>query len=477
MTLSGKLSAAPSSLAIRLTRPLVTAVVTVWALSTGLVVWYVDSQIQHNFDTELVESAHRQLYPALLDIRRARTKGLLTEGGTITMGEVPGDGLPEPLLLQLRTPDGHVLLRSRGAPVTAFDAPLQEGFRNSIEHRIFTLYTPQDDLWLQLADPLAERAQTSRRTLTGLVIVLVLMLPVLGALIRHIARKELRSVLWLQQQITERSSSNLHPLTLNGLPQELHQVGEGVNLLMRRLREALDVERALAANAAHELRTPLAAVRLRLHTAVDQAQLQGQPQIALSEAQAVLTALETLSHRTERLLQLSRAEAGNAARFHTIDLVQLVNTMAQEFWQQARAERRLDWEAPHGGAPVWVHGDMDTLAIALRNLIDNALTYSQGEVTLAVTTTPPALVVRDQGPGLAASQQEHILERHVRADTQHIGYGLGMSIVRSITEKHGATLQLQSPVPGERRGLQVRIEFVAPAAATSAATDASAPLP
>jgi two-component system OmpR family sensor kinase len=105
--------------------------------------------------------------------------------------------------------------------------------------------------------------------------VLLLMLPVLAGLIRHIARKELRSVQWLQQQITERSGSNLQPLVLQDLPLELRQVGEGVNQLMDRLHQALDVERALAANAAHELRTPLASVRLRLHTAVEQAQLQG----------------------------------------------------------------------------------------------------------------------------------------------------------------------------------------------------------
>lgn len=473
MNFSPTPAALPSSLAIRLTRPLVTAVVTVWALSTALVVWYVDAQIQHNFDTELVESAHRQLYPALLDIRRARKQGKVPEDAAITMGEVRGAGHPEPLLLQLRAADGRVLLRSRGAPSAPFDAPLHEGFHNSIEHRIFTLYNPQDELWLQLADPLAERAEASRRTLTGLLIVLVLMLPVLGGLIRHIARKELRSVQWLQQQITERSSSNLQPLALLDLPRELHQVGEGVNLLMHRLHEALDVERALAANAAHELRTPLASVRLRLHTAVEQAQLQGRDHIALGEALAALSALETLSHRTERLLQLSRAEAGTAARFHTIDLVQLAATMAQEFWQQPRAQRRLDWETPEGGEPVWVHGDMDTLAIALRNLIDNALTYSPGEVTLAVTAHPPALVVRDDGPGLAAAQQKDILVRHVRADTQHIGYGLGMSIVRSIVDKHDARLQLISPAPGSTRGLEVRLEFMAPAA-TSADGDASA---
>ncbi|WP_370680037.1 ATP-binding protein [Comamonas sp. GB3 AK4-5] len=451
--------ALPTSLAHRLTKPLVVAVVTVWALSTAMVVWYVDAQIQRNFDTELVESAYRQLYPALLDVAHARSLGKQPELRTITMGEVPGDGHPEPLLLQLRDQQGHVLLRSRGAPMAPFDAPLREGFHNSIEHRIYTLYTSQEQVWLQLADPLAERSEASRRTLTGLVLVLLLMLPVLGWLIHRIARNELRSVQWLQQQITDRSSNNLEPLSLQGLPRELHQVGEGVNQLMHRLHEALDVERALAANAAHELRTPLASVRLRLHLALDHARQQESEHITVAEAQAALSALETLSHRTERLLQLSRAESDSAARQHRIDLVQLSSTMAQEFWQQPRAQRRLDWEAPASATPVWVQGDMDTLAIALRNLVDNALTYSSGEVTLAVTTEPPALVVRDQGPGLDSTQQTQMLQRHVRADTQHIGYGLGMSIVRSIADKHGAQLTLVSPVPGQTRGLEVRLVF------------------
>lgn len=464
----------PSSLASRLTHPLVTAVVTVWALSTALVVWYVDAQIQRNFDTELIESAHRQLYPALLDIKRARRKGIDLDQHPVTMGEAPGEkgksGTPEPLILQMRSPEGQVLLRSRGAPGTPFDVPLTPGFHNSREHRIYTLYTAQDELWLQLADPLTERVETSRRTLTGLAMVLLLMLPVLGLLIRHIARNELRSVQWLQQQITHRSSDNLQPLSLEGLPQELHQVGDGVNQLMQRLHQALDVERALAANAAHELRTPLASVRLRLHTAIEQARAQQQEAVPVQDAQMALTALETLSHRTERLLQLSRAESGNATRFHSMDLVQLASTMAQEFWQQPRAQRRLDWEAPEDGA-VWVQGDMDTLAIALRNLIDNALTYSSGEVTLAVSPQPPALVVRDHGPGLTPPQQERIMERHVRANTQHTGYGLGMSIVRSIADKHGAQLLLTSPPPGQSQGLEVRLEF----SVAGAAADVPAP--
>lgn len=440
------------SLASRLARPLVAAVVLVWGLSTALVAWYVDTQIQRNFDTELVESAHRQLYPALLD-----SKADAPHNGVRVMGEVPGSGYSEPLLLQLRAADGGLLLHSRAAPQAPFTAPLKQGFHDTRHYRIYSLLEPASGLWLQLADPLEERTQARWHTASGLIAVLLLMLPVLLWLIHWIARRELGSLQWLQRQIDTRSGSNLDPLLLQGLPRELHQVGQNVNQLMHRLHQALDVERALAANAAHELRTPLASVRLRLHTALDQAQAAGQNTIGLPEVQQALSALQTLSHRTERLLQLSHAEAGHLPR-QAVDLVQLCTTLAQEFWQQPQAQKRLDWDPPEDA--IWVQGDLDTLAIALRNLIDNALSHSSGPVELAVQGKPPTLLVRDSGPGIAAAELGRIRHRHVRADAKHTGYGLGLSIISSIARQHGARFELESPVPGRTQGLQARLVFL-----------------
>lgn len=289
---------------------------------------------------------------------------------------------------------------------------------------------------------------------------LLVLLPLLVVLIRAIARRELRSLGWLQRQISQRSGSNLQPLDMAALPRELQQVGEDVNQLMLRLHAALDVERALAANAAHELRTPLAAVRLRLETAIGQARAAGQATVPLADAQAALAALQTLSHRTERLLQLSRAESGSAAQqLQPVDLAQLCATLAQEFWQQPRAQKRLDWDAPEGSQPVWVQGDIDTLAIALRNLIDNALAHSSGPVELAVQAAPPALVVRNSGAGIAPEQLQRIRQRHARANPASLGYGLGLHIVASIAQRHHAKLLLDSPAPGQTDGFQARLVF------------------
>lgn len=450
----------PRSLVQQLSRSLILAVMLVWLASTAWVAWYVNHQIQQNFDVELVESAHRQLYPAVLDLQQ---RGLPTQAQTamepLLLGTAPLASDPHPLLLQLRNAQGEVLLRTAAAPAAPFAAPLQEGFYDTPEFRVFSLYDSPHAVWLQLADPLDERSQASRHTLMGLVGVLLLILPLLAGLIRWIAQRQLHSLEQLQQQITARNGSNLQALNLQHMPQELQAVGQGVNQLLERLSEALNVERSLAANAAHELRTPLAEIRLRLHTAIDQAH-SGPATVPVQAAQLALQSIETLAHRTERLLQLSRAEARDLAHSQPVDLVLLAEQVAQTFWQQALAQKRLDWLPPATPDPVWVQGDMDTLALALRNLIDNALHHTAGAVELEVIAAPqPMLVVRDQGPFLSAAQLTQMQQRHARIGSHHLGYGLGMSIVRTIADKHGAQLLLQSPAPQHPQGLEVQLIF------------------
>lgn len=475
------------SLVRRLGRALTMSVLAIWLLSTALVAWFVDSQIQENFDVELVESAHRQLYPALLELQITRPhlsiQAALAEvaaGDPQVMGELPGSNHSEPLLLQLRSSTGQVLVRTKATPASPFAVPLHPGFFDAQDFRVFSLYDAEYGVWLQLADPLEERKEASQRTVIGLSLVLLVMLPVMTWLVTTVARRELRSVGVLQRQIAARSGSNLQPLSVEGMPLELRMVGDDVNQLLERLSEALKVERSLAANAAHELRTPLAEVRLRLQTAVDKA-MQGAVQrsgsqalaVPLEEVRAALHSLEVLSHRTERLLQLSRAEGGDQAHFAQVNLVQLAEQVAQEFWQQSHAQKRLDCITPLAHDAVWVWGDIDSLAIVLRNLIDNALRHSTGAVVLEVQAEPDAaVIVRDSGAGLTPAQIQMIQQRHVRMDRQHIGYGLGMSIVTTIAEKHGAQLVFTSPPVGMAHGLEVALHFTQAAAAAHALNDA-----
>ena len=433
------------TLAGRLTRTLILWVGGVWLLCVLAVVWYVDREINHNFDRELIELSHRMFDLALRELDKHGLEPTPSEPLIAPRQLFSNDAVRYQLV------DGgeRVLLRAAEAPADAFDVPLAPGFANAGAWRTYTVQHPSRDLFFQVADPLRERRQALNRTLIGLIVPLVAVLPLLALLLRNIARRELRVLKQLESEIALRSGIDLRPIDLPGLPRELRSVGDHVNRLLERLAHALDVERALAANAAHELRTPLAAVRLRLATAVEH-------ELRREDVQAALDALQALSHRTEKLLQLSRAES--SASLTPVDLLRLAGTVAQEYWQDSRVRQRLDLKVPESEPPQAL-GDFDALAIALRNLIENALKYGGGGRVELEVTSEGALVVRDFGPGVDAERLHTLQERHVRHSANRSGYGLGMSIVATIVQKHGAQLRLASPPPGAASGFEARIDL------------------
>ena len=433
------------TLAGRLTRTLIVWVGGVWLVCVLGVVWYVDREINHNFDNELLEVAHRVFDAALHEYEK------------LSPGPASGRPLIAPPQLfpddaaryQLVDGGGRVLLRAAEVPSDAFDVPLAPGFANAAAWRICTVRHPTRSMFFQVADPLAERREALNRTLVGLIVPLGAVLPLLALLLRQIARRELRVLEQLESEIGLRSGIDLRPIALPGLPRELRSVGDHVNRLLERLAHALDTERALAANAAHELRTPLAAVRLRLQTAVEH-------DLRRQDVQAALDALQSLAHRTEKLLQLSRAESGASLARTPVDLLRLAGTVAQEYWQDSRVRQRLELKVPESEPPQAL-GDFDALAIALRNLIENALKYGGGGRVELDVTPEGALAVRDFGPGVDAGRLRTLQQRHVRHSADRTGYGLGLSIVATIVAKHGARLVLASPPAGAASGFEARI--------------------
>lgn len=434
------------SLAGRLTRTLIVWVGGVWLMCVLAVVWYVDREINHNFDNELVEVSHRMFDMAVQELDKLQhTSGTAATEPLIAPKQLFSE---DAVMYQVVDTHEHVLLRSAETPAGTFDVPLAAGFANNQTWRIYTVRHPTLGLYFQVADPLDERRRALNRTLFGLIIPLGAVLPLLALVLRNVARAELRVLQQLAGEIAKRNGADLRPITLPGLPQELRSVGDHVNRLLERLSQSLDVERALAANAAHELRTPLAAARLRLQTALEH-------DLRRNDVQAALDALQMLSHRAEKLLQLSRAESGASLARARVDLVQLVGTVAQEMWQDPQVNERLVLKVPDSAAPVAL-GDVDALAIALRNLVENALRYGGERVTVEVMA-PCTLVVRDFGAGVGAEQLQTLRQRHVRHASDRAGYGLGLSIVGTIVEKHNARLELASPPPGAAHGFEARI--------------------
>ncbi|AVP57629.1 sensor histidine kinase [Pulveribacter suum] len=441
------MSAPRDTLAGRLTHTLIVWVGSVWLACVLGVVWYVGSEINYNFDGELEEVSHRMFDMALEHVDDAPPGGASSEPLIIpTPSSFPDAAVP----FQLATPDSRVLARSAGAEPAQFDVPLAPGFANTPAWRVYTLRHPTREVFLQVADPLEERREAVNRSLVGLTVPLVAVLPLLALLLRRIARRELRSLDQLAHEISLRDGQQLGPIALPALPHELSSVEDHVNRLLERLAGALDVERALAANAAHELRTPLAVARLRLQTALEHG-------LARSDVQAALQALQTLSHRTEKLLQLSRAESSAPLARAGVDLARLATTVAQEFWQDEQAADRLDLVLPPAGEAALALGDFDALAIALRNMVENALHYGAGSAVEIRVGPGAQLAVRDHGPGVPPQQLATLQQRHVRHNDSRTGYGLGLSIVATIAHKHGAELTLASPPADGGTGLQVRL--------------------
>ena len=443
------------TLAGRLARSLILWVGGVWLACVLGVVWYIGSEIDYNFDSELVEVSHRLFDIALGHLDgaappQAGSSAPAARPAAPLLIAAPGTFAESAVPFQIVDSGSRVLARSAGTPATLFDVPLAPGFADAGGWRVYTLHHPTRPLLLQVADPLEERRAAVNRTLLGLIVPLSAVLPLLALLLRRIARSELRALGTLSQEVSLRDGRLLHPIALPGLPRELQSVEDHVNRLLERLALALDVERALAANAAHELRTPLAAARLRLQTALDHGLQRG-------EVESALAALNTLSQRTEKLLQLSRAESGAPLTRDPVDLVQLATTVAEEFWQDPRAVDRLDLLTPEDGNMPVALGDVDGLAIALRNLVENALRYGgNGPVEITVGSDC-RLSVRDHGPGVETALLHTLRERHVRHSAQRAGYGLGLSIVATIAHKHGAELVLASPPPGAAHGFEATL--------------------
>jgi len=451
-------------LARRLTRMLLLWVMTVWILCVAGVVVFMHREINRNFDNELEESTLRMIDVAVHNLDLA---GMPPPGAPPLMEPQPLASA-EDLVYRLVDDTGRALLQSRAAMNAKFflKIPLREGFFNMDGWRVFTAKHATRPLFLQVADPRPERRRAVRQVLVGLAAPMLAVLAVLAVLLGAVARRELQVLHRLEHQIAQRDGGDLRPLDLADMPQELHSVGEHVNRLLERLAQALDVERALAANAAHELRTPLAAVRLRLQTALE-------GPLVPSDVQAAVLALDVLSQRTEKLLQLSRAESAATRVQAPVDLVQLAATVAQEFWQTPELMSRLALRVPDEPVPLAL-GDLDALAIALRNLVENALRYSDGSRVELLVQPPCMLAVRDQGPGVAPGRLEALRHRHVRDSATQAGYGLGLSIVSSIVEALQGRLELLSPLPGGERGFEARIHLQP---APPSATPISASLP
>jgi two-component system sensor histidine kinase TctE len=262
----------------------------------------------------------------------------------------------------------------------------------------------------------------------------------------------------LATQIESRDQNNLSPVPQTGLPREARVLAARINELLARLGSAIRAQKRFVADAAHQLRTPLAAVMLQ----VERAQRAPDEATQREALRALHRSVERAGRMTQQLLSLARTEpeAVHTVELKLLDLVTLARNVGEEWIPQA-LKRDVDFGLIVPQGPLIISGDERLLGELLSNLIDNALRYCspQGRVSVIVEETPqPTLAVQDDGPGIPEEERVKIFERFYRVEgAAGDGCGLGLSIVEEIARLHGSTVEISSGAEG--RGSRFSVAF------------------
>jgi signal transduction histidine kinase len=309
---------------------------------------------------------------------------------------------------------------------------------------------------IQIAQPVRVREELARAAAERVVIPLILLLPIMVAAVAWIVNRGLWPLRYVTAEVQRRDVRSLRPLGGENLPREIEPLVSELNRLLARLQKAFDDQRAFIADAAHELRSPLTALRLQLQL-LDRAP----DESARSEARGRLgAAVERAIHLVEQLLTLARSDPQAAAGdFEPIDLSAAAAQGITDTHGLAIARNiDLSLDAVPG---ILVRGDGEALRTLVRNLVDNAVRYTPPGGSVQVRSRKAAegalLEVTDSGPGIAAADRERVFDRfYRRAAAQESGTGLGLAIVKAIAERHNARILLDEAPGG---GLRVAVSF------------------
>ena len=263
----------------------------------------------------------------------------------------------------------------------------------------------------------------------------------------------------LARDVATRAPNRLDPLPVDALPAEVEPLVSRLNSLFADIMRSLENERRFTADAAHELRTPLAALKAQAQVAIASVD-PAERQRALN---LILAGCDRATHLVAQLLTLARLDTGTSHPMQTVGLRPVAEEVLSMVAGEA-IERRCDLVLRDGDAQV--RGDPLLLQALLRNLVDNALRHSGGtqiEVAIGRSDRHAVLTVSDDGRGIPADERECVLQRFYRSasteapDLDAAGSGLGLSIVKRIIELHDGRLEIGSPATGKGVEIQVRL--------------------
>jgi two-component system sensor histidine kinase QseC len=349
-------------------------------------------------------------------------------------------------------------LHSQHAPDTPLST-VHDGFSDATidgaRWRVFSTWDPRTRVLVQVAEQDYERNELATAVARNFVVPLAITLPIVGLMVWAAVGRAMQSLTHVNQQVESRAADNLAPLDVAGAPSEIGALVASLNRLFERVQSLIEQERRFTADAAHELRTPLAGIRAQAQVALG-ATASAERAHALD---GVIAGCDRATHTVEQMLTLARL-APDAVSFQPapLELAAVLKGAIGDLASAALA-KGMDIELAHE-QHVLVSGDAGLLAILFRNLIDNALRYSPPAARVAIHMErgdDEALVrITDAGPGMSASERANIGRRFYRAPgTQAPGSGLGLSIVHRILDLLRVRMQFEAPPTGS--GLQVTV--------------------
>ena len=301
------------------------------------------------------------------------------------------------------------------------------------------------------------RNELAGKIALSLLVPFLLAIPLVAPLIWFSIERGLQPVNWVSDEVKQRAVENLKPIVITDVPDEVRPLIDSINTLLSRLEYSFENERRFTADAAHELRTPLAALKTQAQVAL-RASETGQRKKALEQ---VISGVDRATHLVQQLLTLARLDPQFArvedAKF---GLHQVVVRVLTDLAPEALAKKiELTFEEDRGAL---VKGDAEMIGILTSNLVRNAIRYTpeHGSVEVRIGEDDDAVLLHviDNGPGIDPEERSHVFERFYRTLGNRVsGSGLGLSIVKRIADLHHAQVELDSGENG--RGLWVRVRF------------------
>lgn len=407
----------------------------------------LDALFSNDLDPADLETIQKQLNASQLDYVNIKKRGKQLKA-------------VQPIALQVWRND-QLVLRSKIAP----QVPLSEkkvGISSTIINnkpwKVNTIYNQEKKLFIMVAEPEKKGQDLENQLTRDTVIITLIAYPFLGIVIWFIVGRALNPLKKITKEVSHRAPSYLKPVDIRSVPAEVVPLVEELNHLFSRLREAFEREKRFTADAAHELKTPLAAISAQTQVAL----CTQEPESQRAALKKIMAGVDRSTHVIQQLLTLSRMMPNTTLEQPTlVHLAREACDIAALLAPEA-ISKNIDLEFVNPDSKAVILGNAPAIGILLRNLLDNAIRYTpeNGFIKMNIIETPNQIIlsVIDSGPGIPKELRERVFERFYRGvDNASPGSGLGLGIVQQIVKLHQAKIHLLTPKTG--KGLQVEVVF------------------